>query len=112
GQPVAMHILLSALGRTTGERVVTYQTHKGRRSVRFWGGIIAISNIALEGHQKEVLAALKDRVNVLQHDPTDEEMMALVSSIAARGVGEVPSDEALMVAEVLRKECEQRGVRV
>ena len=111
-QPIAMQILLAALGRGRGgERIVSYETFKGRREARFRGGIIAISNLPLAGHQRETLTALKDRVNVIHYDPTDEQMAALILDIASKGVGTVEPPKALMVARYLLQECKKRGIR-
>lgn len=113
-QPIAIQILLAALGTPhTGSRarIVQYKTAKETRTVRFTGGMILISNLSLNGHQKEVLSALRDRVNVINYEPTDEQIIALIFCIAAGGVRGLTPDEASMVAQFTVGECKRLGIR-
>ncbi len=71
-QPIALQLLLAALGNAhdgSKTRYVRYKTAKETRSVPFTGGVICISNLSLDGHHQEVLAALKDRVFVINYEP-------------------------------------------
>lgn len=113
-QPVALQILLGALGNThdgSNTRWVSYKTAKGDQSVPFTGGIICISNLPLNGHHKEVLAALNDRVNSINYDPSDEQMEALIFKIAESGVGGVAPKKAKIVAGYLIEESKKRSIR-
>ena len=113
-QPIALQILLAALGSSqdgSRARVIRHKTAHQDLSVSFKGGIIAISNLALGGHHAEILAALQDRVNVISYEPSDEEMLALIGKIAAGGVANIPPAECRMVAHYLREECKRREVR-
>ncbi len=113
-QPVALQILLAALGQPhDGSKVrsVSYKTFKGVRHVCFSGGIICISNLSLEGHRQEVLAALVDRVNIIHYEPSDDEIIALILRLADDGVDGVSPTDARMVANYLVSECRKRGIR-
>jgi hypothetical protein len=114
-QPIALQLLLAALGNPhDGSKVrwVRYKSFKGMRSVPFSGGVICVSNMSLDGHHKEVLAALKDRVNILNYEPTDEEIIALIMKLADEGVGGVLPDKARMVATFLIGECKLREIKL
>jgi hypothetical protein len=113
-QPIALQLLLSALGNPhngSKTRDIRYKTARETRSVPFTGGVICISNLPLDGHHHEVLAALKDRVFVINYEPTDEQIIALIYKIAEDGVEDVAPDKALMVATFLINECKAMGIR-
>src|SRR3954464_11721428 len=89
-QPIALQLLLAALGNPhngSKARLVRYKTAKETRVVPFTGGLICISNLPLDGHHHEVLAALKDRAFVVNYEPTDEQIHALIGKLAGEGVG-------------------------
>lgn len=113
-QPIALQLLLAALGSPhdgSKARQVKYKTAKETRIVPFTGGMICISNLPLDGHHHEVLAALKDRAFVVNYEPTDDQIIALIFKLADEGVGGVPPDKARMVATFLIEQCKLRGVR-
>ncbi len=113
-QPAALEILLSALARrpkVSGARVIPYKTARHERTVHFTGGIIAISNLALVGHQAQILAAVRDRVNVIHYEPTDEHILAFIERIADEGTADISRGECCMVANYLRQECLRREIR-
>lgn len=113
-QPIALQILLAALGNPhdgTGIRTVKYKTAKESRAVRFSGGVICMSNLPLDGHHQEVLAAIRDRVNVIHFDPSDEQIIALIFKLANDGVGGVDPADATIVSTFLIAECKSHGVR-
>jgi hypothetical protein len=115
GDPKAVQILLAALGSPPdGSRIrkVPYRTARGTRVVDFTGGIIAISNLALDEHRNGVIAAIKSRVDVQEFDPTPEQVEALVFKIAMEGPAGVAAEEAVTVAEFLVLECRRRGTRL
>ena len=115
GEPKAVQILLAALGSPPdGSRVrkVPYHTARGKRVVDYTGGIVAISNLALDEHRNGVIAALESRVDVQELNPTREQVEAMVFKIAMEGPAGVPVEEALMVAEFLVQECQRRGTRM
>lgn len=112
-----INFLLAALGtqpddRTT--RIIKYKRNNRDETIRFTGGIIAISNLELHGN--ELLDALKSRVNCLQHAPTDEEMEALMHSVAAKGwdspKGKMTAKECQDVATFLIEESHRSSVRL
>jgi hypothetical protein len=114
-EPKAVQILLAALGSPPdGSRVrkVPYRTARGKRVVDFTGGIVAISNLALDEHRDGVIAALRSRVDVQKFDPSPEQVEAMVFKIAMEGPAGVPAEEAVMVAEFLVRECRRRGTRL
>ena len=111
----AVQLLLAALGSPPdGSRVrkVPYRTARSKREVDFTGGIVAISNLALDEHRNGVIAALKSRVAVQMLDPTPEQVEAKVFKIAMEGPAGVATEDAVMVAEFLVRECRKRGTRL
>jgi hypothetical protein len=112
--PISLQLLLAALGNPhdgTGVRQVKYKSARETRVVRFTGGVICMSNLPLDGHHHEVLGALRDRVNIINYEPTDEQIVAMIHKLADVGVGGVPPDAAKMVATYLIDECKVREVR-
>jgi hypothetical protein len=117
-QPIALQILLAALERKEVgvSRLIRYKRSgkEGDRVIPFTGGIIAISNLAL-GHDP-VLDALKDRVQDLPYEPSEEEMEALIRSLAANGWSSdgavVTPKECLEVAELVIAESRRIGCRI
>jgi hypothetical protein len=114
-EPKAVQLLLAALGSPpAGSRVrkVPYRTARGTRVVDFTGGIVAISNLALEDHRGGIIAALADRVHVQKFDPTPQQVEALIFQIAMKGVAGVAPEDAVTVARFLAEECRNRGTRL
>ena len=110
-----VQLLLAALGSPPdGSRVrkVTYRTARGKRVVEFTGGIVALSNLAIDEHRNDVIRALADRVHVQKFDPTPEQVEALIRKIAMEGPAGVAVEDAVMVAEFLTDECLKRGARL
>lgn len=113
-QPIALQLLLAALGNPhdgSAVRRVKHKTASGTRVVPFSGGVICMSNLPLDGHHHEVLAALRDRINVINFEPSDEQIIALIRKLAEDGVGDVSPDNAKVVAAFLIAECKVRGIR-
>jgi hypothetical protein len=113
-QPIALQPLVAALGNThDGSKIrrVKYKTARGEQVVPFTGGIICVSNLPLDGHHHEGLAALRDRVYVINFEPTDEQIIELINKLAEDRVGGVASDKARMVATFLINECKARNIR-
>ncbi len=113
-QPVALQLLLAALGSPHDDsrtRLVRHKTNRGDTTVPFSGGIIAISNLPLEGHNPEVLAALTDRVYVVGYEPSDDQIHAHIMDIAATGPKGVNPENALMVANYVLTECKRLQIR-
>ena len=116
-QKIALQILLSALGNQPsdrGTRIIKYKRQGRDETIRFTGGIIAISNLEL--HREPVLAALKSRVNYLKYDPTDQQLEAMMMDVAKKGwmapAGEMKPTECLEVAEFLIIESHRLKVRL
>lgn len=117
GQKVALQLLLAALGNQPDDarcRVVKYRRQGRDETVRFTGGIIAVSNLEL--HPAPLLQALKSRVHYLKYDPSDEQVAALLLDIAGRGW---PTPRPLLsprecrtVAEFLIAESRRLNVRL
>ena len=113
-QPIALQILLAALGSRhdgSGVRYVRHKTANGDVIVGFTGGIICISNLPLDGHHDEVLKALSDRVYIIRYEPTDEQVIALLEVLASQGVGAVSPDKCQTVCHFLINECKKRDIR-
>jgi hypothetical protein len=72
----AVQYLLAALGRINGTALpLSYKRQGQEIRFEFTGGIICISNLAIEN--KGMLAAFKSRVRTLQHSPSDLMLVAL-----------------------------------
>ncbi len=113
-QPIALQLLLAALGTShdgSRQRLVRYKTAKEDRIVYFSGGIICISNLPLAGHNHEVLHALRDRVNVIGYEPSDEQMIAQIIAIAGTGPRGLTPKEGHLVADFLITESKLRDIR-
>jgi hypothetical protein len=113
GQRIGIQLLLAALGRQQGdggERVVRYRRQGRDDEVRFSGGIVMVSNLEL--HDTPVLEALKSRVHILRHEPTEEQVAALIRHIASKGWEKgdatITPRECQEVAGVLVRECSSR----
>jgi hypothetical protein len=103
-KPQALQIFLAALGTPhdgSRERLIRYKTANDNRTVRFTGGIVAISNLTLTGATNAVVSALRDRVHMIEYDPTDEQILAQINQIAASGPRGVSAKDARMVASFL-----------
>lgn len=110
-----VQLLLAALGSPPdGSRVrrVTYRTARGERVVRFTGAVVAISNLGLDQHRDGVIQALRDRVTVMNFDPTPRQVEALIHKIATEAPAGVSAEDAVMVAEFLADECRKQGTRL
>ena len=112
---VALQILLAALGNQPGNsglRPVKYRRQGLDVTVQFSGGIILISNLEL--HPAPLLDALKSRIHCLRHDPSNEEIAALMRHIAAQGRPQhgLSAAECLEVAEFLIAESVRIGCRL
>jgi len=97
----SLQIFLAALGTPhdgSRERIVRHKTANGDRSIRFTGGIVAISNLSLNGKHSAVLNALRDRVHMIEYDPTNEQIVAQIYEIATSGPRGVAPKDARTVA--------------
>ncbi|MBI3860967.1 MAG: hypothetical protein HY290_03645 [Planctomycetia bacterium] len=114
GQPIALQLLLSAIGNPhngSHTRTIRYKTAKGDRLVHFTGGIIAIANLPLIGHHGAVLQALRDRMNVVEYEPSDAQICSLIFHLADGGMPGVSPENARMVAEFVIGEAQRLGLR-
>ena len=107
----AAQILMAAVGGDPGTpRRVTYVTKAEKRETHFRGGVIAIANRPL-GHDP-VAAALASRLAVLEHEPTDDMLIAFMGAEARKGVKDVPGRECLQVFEHVVEVCRGGEYRV
>ncbi len=114
-QPIALQLLMAALGSRhdgSGVRHVRYKTAKGDVVVDFTGGIICISNLPLDGHHNEILGALNDRIFVINFEPSDNQIIALIESLASKGVGGTTPKKCQTVCRFLINECKARDIRL
>lgn len=114
-QPVALQILLAALGNPhdgSSVRLVKHRTAKDDKVVAFSGGIICLSNLALDGHHNEVLAAIRDRIHVIHYEPTEDQITALILHMCEDGVGGLAPEDATMVANHLIELSKLKGIRL
>ena len=116
-QKIGLQLLLAALGNQSSERgarIIKYKRRGLEETIRFTGGIIAISNLEL--HAEPVLEAIKSRVNYLKYDPSDQQIEALMLEIASKGwsthVGSMTADECREVAEYLIAGSHRLSVRL
>jgi len=115
-QKQALQILLAALGSQpddTGTKVVKYRRQGLEQRVNFTGGVIAISNLELQ--KDSLLQALKSRVHYQRYEPTDEQIVALMYSIAANGFVRrditLSPNQSCEVVDYLVAECSRLAVR-
>lgn len=107
----AAQILMAAVGGDPGvPRRVTYSIKGLRRITEYNGGIIAISNRPLR--QDPAGLALASRLATLEHEPTDEMLIAFIESEARKGVKDVPVKECLMVFEHIIDVCRAGDYRI
>jgi hypothetical protein len=100
----AAQILLAAVGGDPGiARRVTYLTKGLRRVTEFSGGVVVTSNVPLG--RDPVAAALISRMALLQHEPTDDMMIAFMEAEARKGVKDVSATECLEVFEHVVAVC-------
>jgi hypothetical protein len=115
-QVASLQILLAALGNRedAGARFVRYKRQGRERRVAFTGGLIFICNLGL--HQGGLIQALKSRVHYLCHDPTDDQLAALMRRIACQGWEEkgvrLTPRECSQVAEFLIAESTRLNYRL
>jgi len=113
-QPIALQLLLAALGNghdASGVRVVRYKSAKGDRTVHFSGAIVALSNLSLSGHHETILPALRDRMQVIHYDPSDEQVVALCRHISDEGTHGLTPKECHMVLAYLLGRLEGEELR-
>jgi hypothetical protein len=110
-QPIAVQILLAALGNgpAKGDRPVDYNRSGKRMRTWFSGGIIMVSNFELQGNA--AIDAIKSRVHTYNYDPTDEQIAALILSLAERGLHGLTPDVSREVAQHVLAECQRLDYR-
>ena len=109
--PQGAQILMAAIGGDPGTaRKVTYSTKGLRRAVEYRAGVIAISNRTLGRDPAGV--ALASRLATLEHEPTDEMLVAFMEAEARKGVKDVPAKECLAVYEYVVDQCRAGDYRV
>jgi hypothetical protein len=101
---------LAALARPNGkmERTIPYNRHGQNAKATYGKGIVLIANCPLAQHKNEVLQAMEDRVIVLEHDPTDAELWALIYRIAEQQ--KLP-EEHVAIADFLFDACAECQMR-
>jgi hypothetical protein len=109
--PAAAQILMAAAGGDPGTpRRVTYLTRVVRQEVDFRGGLIALSNRPLR--HDSAGQALASRLAMLQHEPTDEELIAFMEDKARRGVKDVTPRECMAVFGHVVRVCRSGDYRI
>src|SRR5262249_42099452 len=104
-------ILLPALGgETSTPRTITYRTACGSQRILFHGGIIGISNLPLKNdHLGQALAS---RVTMVEHEPSDEEIVAFMRSLARKRWKDLTPAEHQTVVEFLISESQELSQRL
>lgn len=94
----AVQILLAALGGEPGKpRTVTYKSKDKDLTFQFYGGLIAISNVALR--HDPLARALGSRLTMLEHEPTDDQIGAFMRMLALKGFEDLSPQECAEVVE-------------
>jgi hypothetical protein len=107
----AAQILMAAIGGDPGKpRRVTYITKSNRRLTHFNGGIVAISNRPLR--HDPVSQALSSRLAVLEHEPTDEMLIAFMEAEAKQGIKDVSAAECVEVFKYVVEVCRSADYRI
>jgi hypothetical protein len=70
-----------------------------------------MSNLAVDGHHPELLAAIRHRVYSIIYEPTNEQVEALIHSIADQGIRGLSRENCHMAAHFLLEECKRREIR-
>lgn len=111
---MAMQILMAALAKpldpSKGRRT-SYKRQGKDATVEFRGGIIFLSNLPLGGTDRRLIDALKDRVQELHYELTNDELAAEILALATTRGERDSSDAPLMVARYLLEECARVGRR-
>jgi hypothetical protein len=108
--PAAQLLMAAVGGDPDTPRRVTYVTKAARRITEFRGGVIALSNRPLG--RDPAAAALASRLAVLEHEPTDDMLVAFMEGEARRGVKKVPPRECLAVFEHVVAVCRAADYRI
>jgi hypothetical protein len=107
----AVQILLAALGGEPGKpRTVTYKSKDRDLKFQFYGGVIAISNIALR--HDPLARALGSRLTMLEHEPTDDQIGAFMRVLALEGFADLSPKECIEVVEFVIAETREFDQRL
>ncbi len=110
----ALQILMAALGGELGRpRTITYSTkskNERGKAFEFSGGIIVISNVPLRGDAQSY--AIVSRCVLVQHNPTEEELQAVMRDTAASGFEDMSSSECHEVVEFVLDESRSNDYRL
>jgi hypothetical protein len=107
----AIQILLPALdGEPSKPRTVTYKTRHGNQRIMFHGGIIGVSNLPLKSDP--LGQALVSRVKMVEHEPSDEEIVAFMRFLTAKGWQDLSAAEHRMVVDFLISESQELNQRL
>ena len=103
------YCLLRAALWAQQERIVCWQTAHQREEFAFTGGIIVTANCPLNDTPQ--IRAIKTRITCLEHNPTNDEVSALLRSIASRGYEQGPyslsADKCLEVVQEIIDQSSQ-----
>ena len=110
-QRQALQILMAALGGEPGEsRPMTYTTKREQKSFYFRGGIVAVSNIPLR--HDPFAQAIESRVVLQEHEPTDQELEAVMRDTASKGRLHLTPSECRMVVDFVIRESRANDFRL
>jgi hypothetical protein len=113
-EKMALQILMAALGGEPGQpRPVTYTTKskdERGKAFDFSGGIIAISNVPLR--RDPLSDAIVSRSVLLEHEPTDEELAAVMRLTASQGYGDMTPAECHEVVRFVIDESRANDFRL
>ena len=106
-----MQILLAALDGDPGKpRLVRYKSKDRDEAINFTGSIIAISNVRLR--RDPVTDALVSRISVLDHNPTDDQIVAFMRQQALKGYEDLTPTECCEVVEFVVQASRQNDYQL
>ena len=107
----AIQILLAALGGEPGTpRRVTYASGDEQLAIDFSGGLVLLGNEM--PRRGPLLDALRSRVSILRHDPSEEELIDFMRAGAIQGYKELGPAECNETLDFLIEETRSVGIRL
>lgn len=108
---MALQILLAALDGTPGQpRIVRYKSKDKDEEIDYAGRLILIGNVPLS--HDPLAQAVASRVQLLQHDPSDDVLAAYIKYLSLAGYGDLSPSECWSVASFVIAETRASGLRL
>ena len=94
-----------------GVRTIKYKRHRQLVTVKFEKSIMITSNVPLISHDSQILEAVEDRVNVYDHDPPPDEMIAFIYHLAETEDYALTPKERLTVADFVVEKFDELSIK-